>query len=808
VARAEHEQPIANEQQVSFDALPPSVYGEREQVEEELKRSQARLESAQAQAKIGSWELGPNLEPRYWSKQMYVLFGHNPEVGLPELEQYLERIHPDDRVRLPEVCQEAVEQRQQRRMTFRGYGTLGENRYFEVTFVPEYDEDGRLLKVKGTTQDVSERVLSEEALRMSEARLEAAQAQAKIGSWEYNPATREAFYSKEMYRLLEREPMSAVAGHDNGQLMSHLTEWPRIVEALRRVIDGNQQVSLEICGLERPDGTQKYFEITMVPVRDPKGNLLQVTGTLQDVTERRQAAEALRLSELRLQRLLENSNDLIAVLDAEGRQWSIRGPLKAMLGYEPAELEGTNAFELMHPDDIPIAQRVIAESFSHPGVPCRAEYRYRHKDNSWVDMEAVGTNWLNDPIIQGTIINLRQITERKRSEAERVRLQEQLLQAIKMEAVGRLAGGVAHDFNNLLTVITGNVELALAELEPHDPLTQSLIDVGKAASSAASLTRQLLAFSRRQIVEPKVVNLNDLIGNLEKMLGRLIGEDITLELRLASALGSVRLDPGQFDQVIVNLTVNARDSMPKGGRLTIATENIELDESYCRTHRDLNPGLYVSLVVTDTGEGMSGEVLNRIFEPFFTTKPQGLGTGLGLSVTFGVVKQAGGTIETYSELGSGTTFKIFLPRVDEPAQKFDKTKNAREVPRGTETILLVEDNDSVRELTTTMLRRLGYHLLVATNGARALELIKNERPAIALLLTDLIMPEMSGRELSDRVRELYPDIAVLYCSGYTEDTFVRLGLVSENLQFIGKPFSLQNLGTKVRQVLDERLPRK
>jgi len=399
---------------------------------------------------------------------------------------------------------------------------------------------------------------------------------------------------------------------------------------------------------------------------------------------------------------------------------------------------------------------------------------------------------------------LRQITERKRAEQERNKLQEQLQQAVKMEAIGRLAGGVAHDFNNLLTVIAGNVELALDGLDSRDPLAEHLTDVGEAATSAAALTRQLLAFSRRQLIEPKVVNLNDLVGSLQKMLSRLIGEDVALELKLSPDLGAVRLDPGQFDQVIVNLTVNARDAMPRGGRLTLETTNIDLDEDYCRTHRDLKPGSYVSLAVTDSGEGMTREVMSHIFEPFFTTKPQGAGTGLGLSVIFGVVKQAGGTIETYSETGHGTTFKIYLPRVDAPVQKLEKSRIALDALRGEETVLLVEDNDHVRDLTTTMLRRLGYHPLVAANGKSALALIKTEHPAIDLLFTDLIMPEMSGRELSEQVLALCPDIAVLYCSGYTEDTFVRHGLASENLQFIGKPFTLQQLGLKVRQVLDER----
>jgi PAS domain S-box-containing protein len=777
---------------------------ESEPVERALRLSEARLEAAQAHALIGSWELGPDLDGRYWSKQMFELFGFDPALGIPSVEQYLTRVDPEDRQRLIELHRRTIEERCPQRGSYRGDPYFGPLRYFEVTVVPECDASDRLIRVFGTTQDVTERKQTEEALKLSEARLQRAQAQARIGSWEYNPTTGEAFYSKEMYRLLGSAPESVPTGPVQWQTTANPAEGPRLSAAFRRAVSTDQQITLEIRGSERPGEPERYFEVTMAPVRDTQGSLLHVAGTFQDVTDRRAAADALRDSEQRLQRLLENSNDVIAILDVNGRQWSLRGPLESMLGYSPEELEGTDCTELMHPDDLAAVNDSMMQAMQRPGVPHRAEYRYRHKLGYWVDMEAVGTNWFDDPLIKGIVINLRQITDRKRAEQERIKLQEQLQQAIKMEAIGRLAGGVAHDFNNLLTVISGNVELALEMLATNDPLAQCLGDVGEAASSAASLTRQLLAFSRRELIEPKVVNLNDLVGSLHKMLSRLIGEDIALELRLSSDLGAVRIDRGQFDQVIVNLTVNARDAMPKGGRLTLETANVELDGDYCRTHRDVSPGPYIALAVTDSGEGMTPEILGRIFEPFFTTKPQGTGTGLGLSVIFGVVKQAGGTVETYSELGHGTTFKIYLPRVDAPIEDLEKTWSPLEALNGTESILLVEDNVQVRELTTTMLRRLGYRVLVAADGKTALSILKNERPTIDLLFTDLVMPEMSGRELGEQVLGLCPDIAVLYCSGYTEDTFLRLGLASEHLQFIGKPFTLQQLGRKVRQAIEER----
>jgi PAS domain S-box-containing protein len=777
---------------------------ERVREEEILKRAQERLEEAQEQVKLGSWELDANLEACYWSKQMYAMLNFDPRLGLPRTVDVHESVHPEDRDAWESALRRALATRERTIIVFRSNPAREPLRYFECTLQVVVDECGNLQKVAGTTQDVTNRKRDEEALRLSRARLERAQAQAKIGSWEYYPATCETHFSNEMYVLLDRDPLLGPPSDDEGRNMAHPEDRARVLDAVQQALENHQLVTLEHRGPARHGQTSRYFETTIYGIRDQENKVQYLAGTFQDVTDRRNAADALRDSERRLKRLLENSGDLIAVMDARGRQWSLRGPLMSMLGYEPAELEGTRAFELLHPDDIPESRRIFTEVVAHPGVPYRAEYRHRHKQGGWVEMEAIGTNWLHDPIVKGIVVNLRRITERKQLERERNRLQEQLQQAAKMEAVGRLAGGVAHDFNNLITVISGNVELSLEELNENDPLVQNLKEVGVAAESAASLTRQLLAFSRRQLLEPKIVNLNDLITSLRNMIGRLLGEDVELELRLDDSIGTVRIDPGQFDQVIVNLAVNARDAMPKGGKLTIETRNVELDGDYCRIHREIDPGAFVSLIVTDNGEGMPPEVTRHIFEPFFSTKPHGKGTGLGLSVTFGAVKQAGGTIETYSELGLGTTFKIYLPRLDSPAQKLYTQKVSVDSLRGTETILVVEDNDHVRGVTTTMLQRLGYRLLVASSGKNALALIQTEQPKIDLLLTDLVMPDMSGREVADRLRALFPNVGILYCSGYTEDSLVRHGLFTENLQFIGKPFTIRQLGMKIRQVLEEK----
>ncbi len=382
-------------------------------------------------------------------------------------------------------------------------------------------------------------------------------------------------------------------------------------------------------------------------------------------------------------------------------------------------------------------------------------------------------------------------------------LQEQLRQSQKMEAIGQLAGGIAHDFNNLLTVIKGYSQLSLMQLNEGNPLREKVEEIQKAADQAASLTRQLLAFSRRQVMEMRVLDLNILIKDLEKMLHRIIVEDVELITFLADDLGRVKTDPGQIEQVVMNLTINARDAMPKGGKLTIETTNVELDEEYARDHVATKPGQYVMLSVSDTGVGMTQEVKERAFEPFFTTKDKGKGTGLGLSTVYGIVKQSGGNIWIYSELGKGTTFKIYLPRVDEPPEEMVEKVMKEELPRGSETILIVEDNEEVRKLAMRVLEKQGYNVLEASNGDDALHLPKERKESVHLILVDVVMPGISGRQFVEQFKEVCRDCKVLYMSGYTDNTIVHHGVLEKGMNYIQKPFTVEGLARKVREVLDK-----
>jgi len=398
-------------------------------------------------------------------------------------------------------------------------------------------------------------------------------------------------------------------------------------------------------------------------------------------------------------------------------------------------------------------------------------------------------------------VTCRDVTERVRAAQMKKTLESQLHQSQKMEAFGQLAGGVAHDFNNLLQIIMGYSELILTIVPLKDPMRESIMAIGEAGSRAASLTRQLLAFSRQTVLEPKVLDLNEVVRETEKILRRLIGEDILLTALLDPSIRQVKVDPGQLGQVLINIAVNARDAMPQGGKLSIETGNVELNASFPHASHDFRPGPYVMLAMSDTGCGMTPELKARIFEPFFTTKCVGKGTGLGLAVVHGIVSQSDGQIELRSEPGSGTTFKIYLPAVEGEASTMEAVESAEPL-RGKEIILLVEDEENVRGLVSLVLRAYGYEVLVATDGRDALRLAKSHAGAIDLLLTDVVMPHLSGRQVADALQPQFPRMKVLYMSGYTDDAVVRHGLVHGQMPFLQKPATPVNLARKVRSLLD------
>jgi len=476
---------------------------------------------------------------------------------------------------------------------------------------------------------------------------------------------------------------------------------------------------------------------------------------------------------------------------------SVNPAMVRMLGYDTeAEVLALDLGRQLYAD--PSQRQRLLTNYKLNEVVTSEELRWKRKDGSLITVRISGRTV---PDGSGSGYSFEMIAE---DITERRHLEQQLRQSQKMEAVGRLAGGVAHDFNNLLTVISGYNEMSLDALPPEHPARRELEEVRKATERATALTKQLLAFSRQQVLESKVMDLNTVLSSMENLLRRLLGENIELSIILGRKLGHVKADPGQIGQVIMNLAVNARDAMAatRGGKLIIETANVTLDDTFVRDRLSLKPGPYVQVSVTDTGAGMDDETRTHIFEPFFTTKPAGSGTGLGLSTVYGIVNQSGGEISVYSELGIGTTFKVYLPRVDEPAAEEAATPRAGSHVQGKETILLVEDEESVRTLTSHVLRRFGYEVLAATDPPQAMRICRENRGRIALLLTDVVLQKMSGRELAEQISAVEPSIRVLYMSGYTDDAVLHHGVLSAEAYFLQKPFTTDGLARKVREVLD------
>jgi PAS domain S-box-containing protein len=503
--------------------------------------------------------------------------------------------------------------------------------------------------------------------------------------------------------------------------------------------------------------------------------------------------EQVRQADRNYRLVTDHASDAICLIDQTGHYSYISPSFQALLGYDPAELIGSDAFALVHPDDLAALRERWAQLDASTQIPMT--FRYRHQDSSWRHFEARGA-----PVKQN---GARYVVLVGRDVTERRHLEEQLHKTQRMEAIGQLAGGIAHDFNNLLVVISSAVELAIEALAPDDPTQTDLQAIQKAAGRAANLTRQLLTFARRQASDLQTLNLNDLIVDVDKLLRRLLPEHIALVTAPAAQLWPVRADPSQIEQVLVNLAVNARDAMPNGGALTIETANITLGQDYTRDHLAQIPGPYVMLAVTDTGVGMSEEVLRHAFEPFFTTKAPGQGTGLGLATCYGIVSQHGGSIQIYSEPDHGTSVKVYLPRAAINSPEGPTRKARPGLPRGTETVLLAEDEEAVRTLVARTLRAQGYTVLEATNGAEALAIAEQHSGApIQLLLTDMIMPQLGGYELAQRVRQRLPGLPVVLMSGYTDNSAIRTGTLDNDITFLQKPFTPAALAHTVRQALD------
>jgi len=775
---------------------------ERKQAEEALRNEKQRFQTLSEQAPFGMVMIDQDGTFKYINHKFKELFGYDL-TDVPTGITWFRKAYPDSIYRHHVISDwlndlERAKPGEKRSRVFTAICKDGTEKI--VNFISVQLDKGEHLMA---CDDITERKRAEEALGNSEERFRIAAESSSDLIWDWDISNGRLEWFGNIDELL---------GYNFGEFPRTIDAWEKIIypdehDRVMIALDKHLKIHkpyMEEYRVQHKDGTFCYWTDRGTAFWDEKGNPFKMIGACADITERKRDEEALRKSEERYRTILENIEDGYFEVDLHGNFTFFNDSLCRMLGYSRDEMIGMGNQQYTDQEN----RKKLFQAFNEvyrTGEPTKGfDWEVITKNGTKLFGE-VSVSLIKDS--KGQPIGFRgiarDITERKRAEKEMAELQEQLRQSQKIEAIGRLAGGIAHDFNNLLTVIKGYSQLSLLDLNESDPLWGNIQEIQKATQRAADLTRQLLAFSRRQILDLKVLDLNTLLKDLDKMLRRIIGEDIELVTLSAADLGRVKVDPGQIEQVVLNLAVNARDAMPSGGKLTIETANLELDEKYAETHMGVTPGHYVRLSVSDTGAGMSQQVKEKIFEPFFTTKEKSKGTGLGLSMVYGIVKQSSGNIWVYSEPGHGTTIKIYLPRVEEDLDTLHGRDKTDFLPRGRETVLLVEDEPSVRDLAHRLLNQQGYKVLEAANGGEALRVVQEHNgEEIHLLLTDVVMPQMGGKELAEKLKTLRPNIKVLYTSGYTDDAIVHQGILEHGTYFLQKPFSLKTLSHKVREVLD------
>ncbi len=779
---------------------------ERKRAEEALRTSEAQLSNAVKMARLGHWEYDVAKDLFTFNDHFYQLFRTTAEqVGgytMPSADYARRFVHPDDMAVVGEETRKAIETKDphfSRQLEHRILYADGEIGYITVQFFVTKDDLGRTVKTYGVNQDVTERKRVEESLRKSEERLDLALQGGDLGLWDLHIPTGQA---------VANQRAAEIAGYSLDEIEQNFGFWERLLHpddrqrALEKVFNhlaGLTDHYEDEYRVRHKSGHWRWiFSRGKVTERDQDGKPLRMTGTYLDITDRKtselQVAEANELRE----RIVSDSPMGIAVYKSDGQCISANEALGRILGADRERLLTQNFRNLTSWKVSGLL--ADAELVLSGGINNQRELNFTSTFGKivWVNARMARLASGDEPQL---LVVINDITERKKAEEEQDHLKAQLLQAQKMEATGTLAGGIAHDFNNLLTVVMGFSELLLAEKDQKHPEYADLQKIFHAAKNGAELVQRLLMFSRKSEPKPIPMDLNKQIVQIEKLLRRTIPRMVDILLELSADLPRINADPSQVEQVLMNLAVNARDAMPDKGKLTVRTDIVTLDEEYCRLHIEANPGEYVLLEVSDTGHGMDKQTVEHIFEPFFTTKEMGRGTGLGLAMVYGIVKQHKGHITVHSEVGRGTTFQVYLPAI--PGEAETGVETPEEVPAyGTETVLLVDDEEFVRELGARILTKCGYTVIQAVNGREALDLFKKERSKISLVILDLIMPEMGGSECLKELLKIDPQVNVLVASGYSADASVKETIQMGAKSFVTKPFRVKELLHDVRRVLD------
>lgn len=773
--------------------------------------------------RAGCWELDLRTDTNTWSDELWPVSGLTSRRKKSSYASWLQYVHPDDRDFVTSLIQTSATLGKHLNIEWRVNRQSTPEQWFMSQGLPEYDEYGNVIGYSGIVIDITERKQTEENLKQYKNIISSTPDAITFIDPDYRYIIVNDAY-KDFTGIKDIELPGLTVADSFGEERFQRILKPHLDRCLKGEVINYQE------WFESPALGRRFVDVSYFPYRDTNNKIAGIIGNRRDITERKRIEEVQAFlaqtcsgvqdepffNVLARYLAMKLEMDFVSIDRLEGDGLTAKnlavwcdGNFRESVQYNLKErpsgnVVGKSCFCVTESicdffPDSQMLKELRAESYvgatlwSHTNRPIGlitavGRTRLKNRRLAEVTLELVG-------------IRAAGVLERLDAEEAREKLQMQLNQAQKMESVGRLAGGVAHDFNNMLMVILGNTELAMAKADTYDPIQDELMEIRKAAIRSADLTRQLLAFASRQAITPKVMDLNEIVQGMLKMLKRLIGEDIDLAWQSTDSLWPIKVDPSQIDQILANLCVNARDAINGVGKLTIKTDNLSFNELYCSDHPDTLPGDYVLLAVSDDGCGMDSEILQNLFEPFFTTKESGKGTGLGLATVYGIVRQNGGFINVYSEPGSGSTFNIYLPRYASTTPQMCKKEDVILFSKGHETILLVEDQQEILKMATVMLERLGYTVLAASMPGQAIRLAMEHTGQIHLLMTDVIMPEMNGRDLASTILSLHPNIKQLFMSGYTADVIACQGVLDDGVNFIQKPFLIHDLANKVREVI-------